>query len=313
MLRSLFVSALILVSLTFNATAETVSIELEPYNVTSTRIGQLDFYRTYQYSFKSSGNIKALNVDVGDSFKKGQLLASVDTDTLNSELNALLAEKAYVNQEVRRLSKLRKQNAVSESELEKYKSQSSQLKAGITRVREFLAASTVVAPYDGVVIKRSADLGEWAAPGQMILEVAPLNNNLVVEVGVKEDELENLSVGTELTVTSTASQRSFVGEVRTISKTPNLMTGLFEIQVAVQPEGRFTIGKLYSVNVLGDSVFVFKVPSHLATIDFNHTAIVKIQDAQSKIRPKRFSVVGLDSEFVYLAGDKQSSIDVVKE
>ena len=45
-----------------------------------------------------------------------------------------------------------------------------------------------------MVIERHVDLGEWAAPGQMILEVAPIENNLIVAVGVKEDELENLAV-----------------------------------------------------------------------------------------------------------------------
>ena len=63
-----------------------------------------------------------------------------------------------------------------------------------------------------------------------------------------------------------------------------MMTGLFQVQVSVQPDGHFVIGRLYSVEVLGDSSFVFKVPSHLATIDFNHTAIVNIQDERNTIR-----------------------------
>ncbi|MDC2889989.1 HlyD family efflux transporter periplasmic adaptor subunit [Psychrosphaera algicola] len=142
------------------------------------------------------------------------MLASVDTDELNSELNSLLAEKAFVNEEVKRLLTLRKQNAVSASEYERNKSQSSQLKAAIIRVRQLLEAASIVAPYDGIVISRLLELGEFAALGQTILEIAPIKDNLVINVDVLGSELRYLNYGVELPVSARDKSNSQLAKVK---------------------------------------------------------------------------------------------------
>ena len=302
---------LVLATLSVNAN-EVLTLELEPYEKKSWRTGKLDFYRTYQYSFKSSGNIKTLAVDAGDEFTKGTILANVDTDDLSSELNQLLAEKAFINQEVKRLSKLAKIDAVSARDVERYKSHSSQLKASIVRVREYLEASTIKAPYDGVVISRNVDLGEFVGPGQAVLEVAPLKDNLVVSTAVTESELADLHLGKQLAVKDKTEQQVLPAMVKKIASTPNAMTGLFQVDLAIDTVNNMRIGKLFEVEVLQASTLVFKVPSHLASVDFNKTALIQVLDLDSKPRLKRFKVVDFDLEHIYIHAQQATQLSVVK-
>lgn len=291
---------------------EVLQLSLEPYEKKYMRTGQLSFYRTYQYSFKSSGDLKQLRVDVGDQFKKGDLLAAVDTDDLSSELNQLLAEKAFVNQEVRRLRELEKLDAVSARDVEKYRSRSSQLKAQIIRVREYLDASTIIAPYDGVVLSRNVDLGEFIAPGQSVLAVAPIESNLVISLAVAEHELGQLEYGKELVVRDKSGQRSLLATVKKIATTPSSMTGLFQVDLAIKPFSNITIGKLFDVEVSQQTGLVFKVPNHLANVDFNKTAVINIVDQDSKPRLKRFNVVDFDLDHIYVDAQQLTQLTIIK-
>lgn len=306
--------AILLLSMMFTPLlqAETITLSPEPHITSSKRVGQLNFYRTYQYSFKSTGQLTTLNVDVGDQFKKGQLLAAVDTDDLNSELNQLLAEKKFVNEEVKRLTKLKKQNAVAVREVEKLKAQSSQLKAAITRVRDYLSAAIIKAPYDGVVLMRTADLGEWVAPGQLVLEVAPIENNLVVSVSVSETEVSNLSYGADVEIVSRSDGKASMASVKKVSATPNVQTGLFSVDLAIEPMSDMIIGKMFDVSVSQNNEFVFRIPVELASVDFNKTALVKVMDEQNQPALKRFQVVGYDLDNVFVSARDYSQLTLIK-
>lgn len=287
-------------------------LQLEPYAKSAKRIGKLDFYLTYQYSFKSSGNLKHLNVDVGEQFKKGDLLASVDTDELNSELNSLLAEKSFVNEEVKRLLALRKQNAVSASEYERNKSQSSQLKAAIIRVRQLIEATSIIAPYDGIVIARHLELGEFAAPGQTILEIAPINNNLVINVDVLGNEIRYLNYGDELLVSARDGSNSQLSKVKKLSSTPNQSTGLYSISLQIQPFKNMVIGSLFDVELSGENQLVFRVPAHLLKVDFNQTALIKTKSDSGKVSMQRFNIVDFTQDYVLVEPNGLTTLSIIK-
>lgn len=285
---------------------------LESYAKSSMRIGKLDFYRTYQYSFKSSGNLSQLNVDIGQQFSSGDILASVDIDELNSELNSLLAEKTYVNAELKRLTELQKQKVVSASDVERLRSQSSQLKAAIIRSRQLISAATIVAPYDGIVISRALELGEFVAPGQMVLEIAPIEDNLVVDVDVLESELANLTYGADISLHTRNSNRAMTGKVKKLTSTPNQVTGLYRVSLAVEPFERMTIGTMFNVALEEQLQYVFKVPAHLAKIDFNQTALVKIKSDTGQSVLTRFDIVDFNQDFVMLKPNGLSKLQITK-
>ncbi len=286
---------------------EAIQIEPEPYAKKTARIGQLAFFKTYQQSFKSAGNITSLNLEEGQSFAKGDVLAKVDTDDLSAELNQLIAEKAFVNKEIVRLKKLQKVNAVSQSELDRMKSQSSQLRAQIIRTREFLDAALIVAPFDGVVISRYVDAGEFVNPGQAVLSIAPLKDNFVVEVAVQDYMLENLSVGQQLMLTNRQTGGTLLGEVKTLAQMPEDATGLFVVKIAVTEAPNARVGNLYDVVLTQGMNMVYPVPVAYAQLDFNQTALVLVNN-----KPSRFKVVDHDSEFVYLKANASQNLELSK-
>lgn len=303
--RTLFTAALCCL-ISFQAISlEALKIKAEPYADQSKRIGQLAFFKTYQTSFKSSGNITQLAIEEGQLFKKGDVLAKVDTDDLSSELNQVIAEKAFVNKEIERLTKLKKVNAVSQSELDRLKSQSSQLRAQIIRTREFLDAAHIVANFDGVVISRLVDAGEFVSAGQPVLDLAPLVDNVVVEVAVQDKLLTFLNVGQEVQLRNTQSQAELTGKVKTLAQVPDKDTGLFIVKIAVLDDAKVRVGTLYEVTITQQIELAYAIPSDYAQLDFNSTAILLVeQNGQTK--PVRFDVVSHDYQTIYVSATSNS-------
>ena len=317
--RGLFVALLLPIFSIELFAQDSLNLNIEPYVKHSTRTGELNLAYTYQYSFKSSGLITKLSLNEGDTFTKGTLLASIDTDDLTAELKNARAEKIYINKEIKRLTKLVKIDAAAANELDKLKYRSTQLDAAIVRTREYLAATNIIAPYDGVVLNRLLDVNEWASAGQTLLEVAPLVNNWVVQVGAQHSELALLSKGTKMNL-SDEQGNSVSGYVHSIASVPNPVTGLFNLEVMIDSsteanQSALYIGALYQVALSQQQQWAFKVPSHLAKLDFNQTALVQIaSDNTTNDKPisKRLPILGHDSAFVYLGASGLTRLNLIK-
>jgi len=105
-------------------------------------------------------------------------------------------------------------------------------------------------PVDGVVVSLSVfSKGEVIQPGDVILEVVPRNESLIVEAKVRLTDIDNLTIGQEADILFTAFKSSPVvlGKVNYISadafEDKNTGMGYFKVKVTVSPE---------ELNKLGD-------------------------------------------------------------
>jgi RND family efflux transporter MFP subunit len=130
-----------------------------------------------------SGRIVELRFDVGDTVKKGEVIARIDE---RAATQALAATEAQVREaeaalrnaraEFERAKQLVAQKFVSQAALDRAEAQ---YKSAQERVRALLAGAsqaatergfaTIVAPYSGVVSARHVELGEMASPGKPLM------------------------------------------------------------------------------------------------------------------------------------------------
>jgi len=122
-----------------------------------------------------SGYVKMWYKDYGAHVRKGDILAEINTPTLDAQYSqakaALEAQRAKFNLAAvtaNRYVALRKSHAVSEQsisvEVANQKSEAAQLEAAEHNVNNFAAQmrfKTIVAPYDGVVTSRNINVGDY--------------------------------------------------------------------------------------------------------------------------------------------------------
>lgn len=117
------------------------------------------------------GHVKTLEVDEGAKVVAGQTLATLDdTDYRHTferaEAAAKLAELNFERQ--RRLHDVR---AIPDAKFEEAEAQHKEAAAAMALAKSNLEHATITAPFDGVITKRYADVGDFVAPGIAVYSI----------------------------------------------------------------------------------------------------------------------------------------------
>jgi RND family efflux transporter MFP subunit len=136
-------------------------------------------------SAELSARIININVEVGDRVKQGDTLVSLDCRTYESQLatqkavlSELRSQRPLLNDQYQRAKTLNKQGNLGDDALQQRETALTSLDARIdvqNRQIELASIATencsLVAPFDGVIAARMAQLGALAAPGMPLLQL----------------------------------------------------------------------------------------------------------------------------------------------
>ncbi|MBX3247089.1 MAG: efflux RND transporter periplasmic adaptor subunit [Myxococcales bacterium] len=145
----------------------------------------------------ASGELRDVRVREGDTVRRGDVLAIVDTTLARSALAQAEATRAQLAEELGQARRDAERLAaagervVAAVEVERARSraetltaQSRNVEATLAVARESLARHRIVAPFDAVVAARLVDSGDWVAAGTPVIELV---GDRSVEVLVRID------------------------------------------------------------------------------------------------------------------------------
>ncbi|MGB1262247.1 MAG: efflux RND transporter periplasmic adaptor subunit [Cognaticolwellia sp.] len=278
-------------------------IRAELYSASIQRTGKLDFKRKLSLSFKSGGYLSLLNVDEGQRFTKGQMLASLDITELKEDKNSRYAQLTQAKREVERIGRLMGKKMASERDMDVATAQVKTLQAAYQVSDYNLNKAQIYAPFSGVVLARNTELGEFQSPGAEVLKVAKLE--WIVKVALTGEEVSQVKLQQKVNV-----NLSHIGTVSgIISKVPAIATNgssLFTIEILL-PEIKSTAvmvaGQLASIAIAIESEkFVYRLPiAALVSVDDLGQAVVMVQpDESSALTQRSFEIFKIDNEYVYL-------------
>jgi membrane fusion protein (multidrug efflux system) len=89
-------------------------------------------------------------------------------------------------------------------------------RAAVEQAQLNLTYTRIVAPVDGVVARRSAQVGQYVAPGQPLMAVVPLDD-IWVTANFKETQLKNMRPGSPAVIYVDAYDRDYTGRVESIA------------------------------------------------------------------------------------------------
>ncbi|MCF6241477.1 MAG: efflux RND transporter periplasmic adaptor subunit [Bacteroidales bacterium] len=146
-----------------------------------------------------SGQVKKIHVNEGDYVKKGQLLVSLNSDIIESnikelETNLKLAKTLYEKQE-----ELWKQQIGSEIQYLEAKNKKESLESKLNGLYIQLAKSKIKAPISGIVDLINVKEGELAMPGVQIIQMVNIST-FYVNADVSEKFISVIKKGSPLKV-----------------------------------------------------------------------------------------------------------------
>jgi HlyD family secretion protein len=211
-----------------------------------------------------AGRIIAVYVEAGDHVKRGQLLAKIDSSVWEPQVNRLSAaleqakaQAALSAAEYRRAAAVESAGALSAEEIEKRKALSVTDAAAVKVAAAMLAETQarlnrthVVAPTDGVVLTRKAEVGQTASPGGDALFRLASGGEIEMRGQVAEQDLAVLTVGQPAEIRLVGLSKPFEGIVRLLATIIDPQTRLGDIRIALKPNpalrpGAFARGSVF--------------------------------------------------------------------
>jgi RND family efflux transporter MFP subunit len=194
----------------------------------------LQWSQRVELSTPVSGIVQAVNVEVGDMVKKGQVLLSLDNKSYQarvaesrSEITRLNAEWEEDKRDLDRVLELHERTVVSTTELDQarlrmVKSQSmlAEARARLQLNQKALDDTALRAPFDAVVVIRQAEPGLSVAAGlqpQMLLTLAK-SGEMIARMHLSSSQIDALKIGQ--TVTVSVAGKNHTGKIKMLGLEP---------------------------------------------------------------------------------------------
>jgi RND family efflux transporter MFP subunit len=163
-----------------------------------------------------SGRIEKMPVTVGDPVQKGQLLARLDAGEIAARLEQAEASLEEAGRDWKRVSALFDQQSATRAEYDSAQSRLRVAKGAVAEAKAMMSYVEIMAPFDGVVTKKWADVGDLAAPGKPLLEMEE-TGGLRLEADVPEAVIGRLTLGDKLGVRVSGVSNELEGVVSEIA------------------------------------------------------------------------------------------------
>ncbi len=200
-------------------------------------IGTLYYERISHVSSEVPGLVKKINVRAGDRVKKGDPLVHLDTEILEKEIlfhkNQIELVGLDINHKqinFNRMETLYKKSSISERDYDdaKFFHQEALLKrfSAQTTLEKLLIQkrkSVINAPFDGIVLEKNVDSGDWVHQGKQLFDIGSVND-LFVRVPMAETLLKFVSVGQSVPVVIHAYDKEMTGTIENFSPTADAKT-----------------------------------------------------------------------------------------
>lgn len=152
--------------------SERVSYPVEDPRITAEAV--LVPKRSTVISSSRDGQIRQINFDNGDLFKKGDVLIEYECSDLEAQLAAILSEETLSRQKALSSMKLLKLEIMSDIENLTLETEQKKAEAERKSLQQRLSSCTIKADYDGRVTNRLANPGEYTRTDRVLMEVASL-------------------------------------------------------------------------------------------------------------------------------------------
>jgi len=242
-----------------NATLQTVDLRRAV-------IGQIRAAATSMTAAQEPGLVEAVEIEPGDAVTQGQPIVRLDTTLIDLDiqrtraaldaLDATLAERTanadFLERDLERVESLNTRGSATDREVDQVRTDTQaararlrQTQAEISRTRAELASleerrrdMTIRAPFDGAVVQKMTEIGQWLSQGDVVAELVRMDK-VDVYVDVPERFVNALSEqGATVQITVDALGRTFESSDLAIIAQGDRLARTFPLRIRIDNQNQ---------------------------------------------------------------------------
>jgi len=251
-----------------------------------------------------SGLVGMVHFEEGQRVKQNQILVELGSEILGKRLQATtasfeqsLAELEIAGIDLKRRQKLLKKKSISKQSYDENKFRviglekgAASLKAEVERLEIELEKKIIRAPFDGIVIKRHVDRGEWISEGET---VAVIGKDDIIDIVAEVPQRFIQYIKKGMPVNATANGSNFVGTVNAIVPRGDVATRTFPVKIRTPNEHGLIEGMSARVTLpTGKIMQALIVPRDALISKMGQNVVYAVVDDKSNMIPVQ--IVGYD-------------------
>ena len=305
-----------------------VTIEKRDSNGTVALTGTVQAQTEINLSFRIDGRLIERTVDVGDTVKRGQLIARLDPQNEESALQSVRAQLAAADAQLvearsnfNRMSELVVEDAVSRAQFEQAKALLQSAEAQVQSVRgqlnlaqNRLSYTRLTSDVAGVVTARGPEPGEVISAGRMIVPVAregardavfdvPAQIKDSAALAPQEGAAPAARCGPEITVRlASAPKVTAKGRVREVAPRADPVTGTFAVRVRlIDPPPAMRLGSTVTGRITLEGTSGIAIPATALMRSGGKTAVWVFYPKAGTVALRDIAVRAADTATVQVA------------
>jgi membrane fusion protein (multidrug efflux system) len=281
----------------------------EHWPATMSVIGSMEAVHGVMVSADLPGTVARINFESGQSVRQGDVLVELDTRQERAQLAALEAQRDLAKVNFARMQKLVDEGVISRQEYDQATASQKQTEANVGEIRATIERKTIRAPFSGILGIRKANLGQYLAAGNPIVQLQSLNP-IYVDFGVPQQVGTQVRPGNNVRVTAQdPAGKEFTGRVSALDSVVDEATRNVQVQATLaNPEGKLKPGMYVQVEMkFGASRQAITVPASAISYAPYGDSVFVITDLKD---PKGQTYRGVRQQFVKINGSRGDQVAI---
>ncbi|MGB5986365.1 MAG: efflux RND transporter periplasmic adaptor subunit [Desulfobacterales bacterium] len=270
--------------------------ELAP---TNPMVGVLDFDQKSGLSSEINGLIQHQEIQEGARVRKGDLLVRLNTDFLEKDIDILKTQQDQIavkidnaRKNVQRFKELFQKSAGSEKAYDDLADELSELlleqeiiQKRIERQKITLVKSRIRAPFNGLILEKHKNEGEWLAAGSAVCTIASIDD-IVVRVFIPEGTIRFVQPGQAVSVTIGALDKTLQGEVETLVPVADMTSKTVQVKIVIPYQENIVQNMSATVHIpAAHAMTLMMVPRDALVRNQGKAFIYTVKENTAKILP----------------------------
>lgn len=237
-------------------------------------------------SFASTGTIKRIYVNSGQTVRQGQLIAELDPTTMQNAYKIAKTALDQAEDTYNRMKELHDAGSLPEMQWIQVDNQLKSARAQEAIARKSLSDTKLFAPFSGYIATKDAEVGQNAGPGVPVVKLVNIGS-VKVKISVPESDVQRIAKGSSMKVIVPAlNNRIFSGKIteRGVSADPRSRT--YEVKATIANiDGQLLPGMICQAftNYMQGTTGVF-IPANLVQLDSDNKTFVWVVNGGKAVK-----------------------------
>ena len=255
-------------------TVTAIKAEVKVFNHYIEVQGTVKADQTVDLRAEMGGTVTAILVKEGQNVSKGQILATLDSDVIDSSVLQLKTQLSLATTTFERQARLWEQNIGSEIQYLQAKAQKEGLENSVKSLRAQARKMKIIAPFSGIIDQIYAKTGELTSPQKPFLKLVNLSK-VYVESEVTETYLKSIKKGTAVLLNFRSIGQTTEAKISQVGNFINPNNRSFKTRIDLKnPENELKANLLADIKINDFRANGVVIPSRLVQKDRDNKTFV---------------------------------------